>query len=432
VSQRNEISIPHRLIPGGAHTYSKGDDQFPENAPRFLERGDGAWVWDDEDNRFLDWTMGLRSMTLGYGYKPVDDAAINQIKKGSNFGRPSRIEYELAQDIVDMIPCAEMVKYAKHGSVVTTAAIKLARAYTGRNYVAFCKDHPFYSYDDWFIGTTAVNAGIPKEHYQYSLPFSYNDIVSLENLFSEYDGKIAAVILEPCTTDEPRDGFLERVRELCTRNGTVMIFDEMITGFRWNNGGAQAHFNVTPDLATFGKGMANGYSVSALTGRRDIMELGGILHDKPRVFLISTTHGSENHCLAAARAALHAYQTLPVIDHIWTIGRTLMDGMNKIANELGIGDYFSVTGFPCRPELICRGLDKTPSLPMRTLLLQELLRHNILLSYIVPSYAHTEEHVSETLAAAEKALGVYAEAVEFGWEKFLNGSSVLPVFRPFN
>jgi len=432
MSRPNDTSPAHRVIPGGAHTYSKGDDQFPINAPRFLERGEGVWVWDDAGNRFLDWTMGLRSMTLGYGYRPVDDAAIEQIRKGSNFGRPSRIEHELAEEIIDLIPCAEMVKYAKHGSVVTTAGVKLARAVTGRPYVAFCKDHPFFSYDDWFIGTTEANAGVPEAHYQYSLPFRYNDISSLETQFTAHPGEIAAVILEACTTDEPVDDFLGKVRSLCTREGAVMILDEMITGFRWDLRGAQSYFGVTPDLATFGKGMANGYSVSALVGRRDIMELGGIQHDKPRVFLISTTHGAENHCLAAARASLAAYRTLPVIEHIWTTGRALMDGMNRAAQDAGVADQFAVVGYPCRPEIVCRDAKDGISLPLRTLFMQEMVRRGVLLSYIVPSCSHDDEHVALSVEATRAALNVYARALEDGWEAHLDGAPIKQVFRVFN
>jgi glutamate-1-semialdehyde 2,1-aminomutase len=422
----------HDLIPGGAHTYSKGDDQFPSNAPRFLERGEGAWVWDADGRRFLDWTMGLRSMTLGYGYEAIDAAAIEQIRKGSNFGRPSQVEYDLAEDLVTLIPCAEMVKYAKHGSVVTTAAVKLARAYTDRPYVAFCKDHPFFSYDDWFIGTTAANAGIPEAHYQYSLPFRFNDIASLEAHFAAHPGQIAAVILEACTTDAPTDDFLQKVRAVCTREGAVMILDEMITGFRWHLNGAQTYFGVTPDLATFGKGMANGYSVSALVGRRDIMELGGIQHDKPRVFLTSTTHGAENHCLAAARAALQVYRTLPVIDHIWHIGRALTVGLTAAARDASVSDNFSVIGYPCRPEFVCRDATGAVSLPLRTLFMQELVRRGILMTYIVPSFAHDMAQVEQTVAAARAAFDVMVKALNDGWKKYLEGEPVKPVFRKFN
>lgn len=428
----NEVPLSHQLIPGGAHTYSKGDDQFPANAPGYLERGEGAWVWDREGQRYLDWTMGLRSMTLGYAYGSVDDAAIAQIRLGSNFGRPSWIETELAQDLVDLIPSAEMVKFAKHGSVVTTAAVKLARAYTDRPYVAFCKDHPFFSFDDWFIGTTAANAGIPEAHYQYSLPFLYNDIGSLEAQFAAHPNQIAAVILEPCTTDAPASGFLDKVRALCTKHGTVMILDEMITGFRWHLCGAQSYFDVAPDLATFGKGMGNGYSVSALVGKREIMELGGIIHDKPRVFLISTTHGAESHCLAAARAAIQVYRTQPVIEHLWKIGEHLIAGLREAAQEAGVGNHFAIIGYPCRPEFVCRDKAGEVSLPLRTLFMQEMIRKGVLLSYIVPSYAHQQEHVDATVDAARHAFSIYARALDDGWERHLEGPPVKPVFRKFN
>lgn len=432
MSRINDIPLSSRLIPGGAHTYSKGDDQFPSIAPAHLERGEGCQVWDADGRRYIDWTMGLRTMTLGYGRREVDEAAIEQIRKGLNFGRPSQIETELAQDLIDIIPSAEMVKFAKNGSTVTTAAVKLARAFTGRRCVAFCKDHPFYSYDDWFIGTTEANAGIPAEHYQFSLPFRYNDLASLERQFDEQPGDIAAVIMEPCIAEPPADDFLHRVAALCRQNGTVFILDEMITGFRWSLGGAQAYFGVTPDLATFGKGIANGYSVSALVGRKEIMDIGGIYHDKPRVFLISTTHGAENLGLAAARACLKIYREEPVIDHLWTIGGKLMDGLNAAARDAGVGDRFVASGYPCRPEYRCLDADGNVSAPMRTLLNQELVRRGILLSYIVPSYAHQDADVAATVDAAREAFGIYAEALSSGWEAFLEGPPIKPVFRKYN
>ena len=206
-----------RLIPGGAHTYSKGDDQFPANAPRFLERGEGAFVWDDREHRYLDWTMGLRTMTLGYGNAEVNNAAIAQIWKGSNFGRPSRIEAETAQDLVDLIPSAEMVKFSKNGSTVTTAAVKLARAHTGRDLVALCADHPFFSYDDWAIAVTPCKSGIPAAYGDLTLTFRYNDIASVERLFERHPDGIAALIMEAATLEAPRDDFLHRVRALCRR-----------------------------------------------------------------------------------------------------------------------------------------------------------------------------------------------------------------------
>ncbi|TAN69062.1 MAG: glutamate-1-semialdehyde 2,1-aminomutase, partial [Magnetospirillum sp.] len=347
----------HRLIPGGAHTYSKGDDQFPANAPRYLESGDGAVVWDDKGNRFVDWTMGLRTMTLGYNCRAVDDAAIAQIRKGNNFGRASFIETELAHDLVELIPSAEMVKFAKNGSSVTTAAVKLARAFTGRPHVAFCKDHPFFSYDDWFIGATACDGGIPPAHVAHSFGFAYNDLASLERVFAENPGQVAAVIMEACTTEAPREGFLQGVQALCRREGALFILDEMITGFRFAVPGAQAYFGLEPDLCTFGKGIANGYSVSVLAGRRDVMRLGGLHHDEKRVFLISTTHGAENCGLAAARACLNIFREQPVVKHLWAVGRRLMDGLAEAAREAGVAEQFQLVGYPCSPGYVTRDRD---------------------------------------------------------------------------
>src|SRR5262245_31294332 len=216
----------HDLIPGGAHTYSKGDDQFPSNAPRFLERGDGAYVWDERGRRFLDWTMGLRTVTLGYRHPAVIEAAIEQIWKGSNFSRPSLVEGETAEELLALVPGAEMVKFAKNGSNVTTAAVKLARAFTGRDLVAICFDHPFFSFDDWFIGATTCYAGVPQSTNALTVGFRYNDLSSIERLFSERGGEIACLIMEAATSDPPRNNFLQAVRTLCRDHGTVFILDE--------------------------------------------------------------------------------------------------------------------------------------------------------------------------------------------------------------
>ena len=422
----------HRLIPGGAHTYSKGDDQFPANAPHFLERGEGGRVWDRDGTEYLDWSMALRAISLGYGYRPVIDAAVEQIHKGSNFGRPSYIETELAQDLIDLIPGAEMVKFAKNGSTVTTAAVKLARAHTGRDLVAICADHAFFSYDDWFIGTTVCDAGVPQAIKDLTVSFRYNDIESVEAMFAAHPDRIACAILEAATTDEPKDGFLHRLRDLCHASGAVFILDEMITGFRLHRSGAQSRFDVTPDLSTFGKGMGNGFSVAALVGKREIMELGGLFHDRPRVFLISTTHGAENHGLAAARAVLKTYREYDVVGHMWTIGRQMMDGLNAAARDAGIGDRFEVYGFPCNPAYICRGADGHPSPAMHTLFMQEMIRRRILIPYIAPAFSHAAEDVERTVEAAHAVFRTYARALDDGWEKFVEGPVVKPVFRRFN
>lgn len=422
----------HELIPGGSHTYSKGDDQFPENFPGFIERGQGCTVWDVDGNEFLDWGMGLRSVILGHGYPDVLKAVYAQIEKGTNFLRPSPIEVELAEVLNKLIPSAEMVKFAKNGSNVTSAAIRLARAYTGRDYVAFCREHPFFSFDDWFIGTTPPNAGIPKVVSDQSLAFHYNDIASLEKLFAEHPGQIAAVIMEPATIDPPHDNFLHKVRDLTHKNEALLILDEMITGFRWHLAGAQTYYDVVPDISTFGKGIGNGFSVAVLAGKKEVMELGGIKHGKPKVFLLSTTHGSETHSLAASMATIQVMSEHDVIGHVWRIGKLLQDGFNNLAGEMGLGDYISCVGYPCSPLIITRDRDKQVSMPMRTLFLQEMTRRGVLIPYIATCFSHTEKEVEQTLQAATQAFDIYARGLEEGVERLLVGPVVKPVFRKFN
>jgi len=422
----------HMLIPAGAHTYSKADDQFPELSPGFIIRGKGAYVWDIDGNQYIDWGMGLRSVILGHAYEPVLQAVREQLELGSNFTRPSPIELELAEILVKTIPCAQMVKYAKNGSDVTAAAVRLARAYTGRKYIAICREHPFFSFYDWFIGSTPVDAGIPKEIKQLTIKFSYDNIASLEELFDNYPGQIAAVILEPVQAEPPKENFLHQVRQLCDQNGAVMILDEMITGFRMDIQGVQKLFNVKPDLATFGKAIANGFSLAVLAGRRDIMELGGIHHDKPKVFLLSATNGAETHALAAAIATINEIKKHNIPLYIANIGQKLIDGINDIARSLNLSQYIRAYGYLCSPVLEFKDQEGNVSLPFRTLFLQETIACGVLMPYIAVSYAHGESELSATLAAVEKAFKVYKKALAEGLYKYLTGRTVRPVFRKYN
>lgn len=421
-----------RLIPAGCHTYSKSDDQFPFLAPGFIVRGNGCYVTDVDGNEFLDWGMGLRSVVLGHCYPAVLEAVYRQLQMGVNFTRPSPIEAELAQLLVDLIPSAGMVKLAKNGSDVTSAAIRLARAHTARDYVAVCREQPFFSFYDWFIGITPCNAGVPAAVRELTLQFSYNDLSSLEDLFRRYPDKIAAVILEPVSTGPPEDNFLQEVKELTRRNGAVLIFDEMISGFRWHLSGAQKYFGVAPDLSTFGKAMANGFSVAALVGKKEIMELGGLTHNKEKVFLLSSTHGGETHAIAAAIATIIEMRKKNVIDHIWRIGQRLQSGFNRVCEDSGMSEYVRMSGYPCSPFIICRDRRGDVSLPLRTLLLQEFIRQGILIPYISVSFSHAENEVDKTLEALKKALVVYRDALDKGAERFLTGLPVKPVFRKYN
>jgi glutamate-1-semialdehyde 2,1-aminomutase len=421
----------HATIPGGAHTYAKGDDQYPANAPVAVVGGEGCRVWDPSGLDFVEYGSGLRAVTLGHAFPPVVEAVAAALASGTNFVRPTLAELECAEQLAAMVS-ADMVKFTKDGSTATTAAMRLARAHTGREKIALCADHPFFSYDDWFFATTAMTAGIPSNVSELSLTFRYNDVTSLERLFAEHPSEIAVVILEPEKNDPPADKFLERVRELCDREGAVLVFDEMITGFRWHNGGAQAVYGVEPDLSTFGKGLANGFSVSALVGRREIMEVGGLDHDRERVFLLSTTHGAETHSLAAAMATMAFYEEEDVVGRLHESGLRLREGCDEAARAAGVEKHFRIVGRDCNLVFETRGPDGQPSLEFRTLFMQELVRRGILAPSFVVNYSHDDATIDETIAAVADALAVYRKALDDGVERHLEGPSVKPVYRRYN
>lgn len=423
----------HRLIPGGGHTYSKGDDQFPANAPALVVSGSGCRVVGDDGREFLDWGMGLRSVLLGHAHPRVVEAVTAEVRRGTNFTRPSPIEGEVAERLVDLIPSAEMVKFAKNGSDVTTAAVRLARAYTGRDLVAFPKEHPFYSVDDWFIGTTAVDAGVPQATKDLSITFPYGDLAAAQALFAAHPGAIAAVIMEAATSADPPAGYLEGMRALTEREGALLVFDEMITGFRWSAAGAQARYGVTPDLSTFGKAIANGFSVSALVGRRDVLELGGLFHDRPRVFLLSTTHGGETHALAAARETIDVVVEEDVSGHVWRVGRQLQDALNAAAADAGVDEVVRCGGLACSPILTVGTGDARRDAELRTLILQEAVERGVLMPYFAPSLAHDGEAVAQTAEAAAAGFAAVREVLDGRpIAEVLRGEAVRPVFRRFN
>ncbi|GAB3871484.1 PLP-dependent aminotransferase family protein [Dactylosporangium cerinum] len=328
--------LAHAAIPGGAHTYAKGDDQFPEEAPGFIVRGSGCHVWDADGNEFIEYGMGLRSVTLGHGYASVVEAAARQMADGLNFSRPATIELAAAERLRAALGVPDrMVKFAKNGSDVTSAAVKLARAFTGRDLVAICADHPFFSTDDWFIGTTGMPGGIPGAIRDLTVRYRYNDLASVEALIAEHPGKIACFVQEVETTEPPAPGFLAGLRALCDRHGIVLIIDEIITGFRWHLRGASHVHGVQADLTSYGKALGNGFAVAALVGRADIMALGGLQTDQERVFLLSTTYGADTHTLAATMAVLDVYEREPVIEHLHRQGRRLAEGVTAASRRTG-------------------------------------------------------------------------------------------------
>lgn len=421
----------HHLIPGGAHTYAKGDDQYPQNMAPVIVRGQGCRVWDVDGNEFMEYGSGLRAVTLGHAYPPVVEAARRQLELGSNFVRPALIELECAESFLDLIPNAEMVKFCKDGSDAVSGAVKLARAHTGRDMVAICGNHPFFSVDDWAIGVSGMPGGVPNATRALTLKFNYNDLTSLEKLFDEYPERIAAVLLEAEKETPPAPGFFDGLRAICDRYGAVFILDEMITGFRWHIGGAQAHYRISPDLSTFGKALANGISVSALAGKRELMQLGGFDHDRERVFLLSTTHGGETHGLAAAIATMQVYRNEPVIKTLWQRGSRLADGLRAAATSAGVANYVPILGQPCCLVFGSRDSQGEPSQPFRTLLMQEILRRGVLATSLVVNYSHSEQDIDRTIEAFAEAFVVYRRALDEGIEKYLLGRPVKPAIRPF-
>jgi glutamate-1-semialdehyde 2,1-aminomutase len=416
-----------RAIPGGAHTYAKGDDQFPQLSPGVIARGSGCHVWDVDGNEFIEYGMGLRAVTLGHAYPAVIEAVRESLTLGTNFTRPSTHELDCAERFLEIVG-ADMVKFTKDGSSATTAALKLARAHTGRDLVAICAEHPFLSYDDWFICTTTMDGGIPRDTRARTLRFRYNDPESVRALFAAHPGQIAAVFLEPARTEEPAPGFLQGISDLCHKDGAVFVLDEMITGFRWDLPGAQKAYGVTADLSTFGKALANGFALSAVCGKRDIMRRGSREREVDNVFLLSTTHGAEISSLAAAMATMNVYKTEPVIAHLHRVGARLARGFRDAISRHHVEDYVDVVGRPCNLLFGTRGPDGKPSQTFRTLFLQETIRRGVIMPSLVVSYSHLDADIDRTVEAIDGALAVYARALADGPEGYLVGPPSRTVF----
>ena len=420
----------HRAVPGGAHTYAKGDDQMPEAMPVVVERGAGALVWDLDGNEYVEYGQGLRSVTLGHAEPRVVAAAARWLGRGANFSRPASVELDAAEAFLDLIPGADRVKFCKDGSAATTAAVKLARAATGRDLVARCDDHPFLSQDDWFIGTTALRAGVPDAVRGLTVGFPYGDLGALRDLLDRHPARVACVVMEPVRGPEDPGAYLRAVAELCRARGVVFVLDEMITGFRWSEHGAQGLFGVTPDLSAFGKALGNGFAVSALAGRADLMDRGGFRRGGPSVFLLSSTHGAETHSLAAAVEAMRIGRDEDVAGRLMRQGARLRRGVEGAARAAGVAGHWGVAGRDCNLVFWTHDASGAASQPFRTLFLQELVRRGVLAPSFVVTTAHTDAVVDRTVEAVAGALAVYAQALDAGGvDGVLFGRPVRPVFR---
>jgi glutamate-1-semialdehyde 2,1-aminomutase len=421
----------HDFIVGGAHTYSKGDDQFPALSPAAIARGKGGRVWDLDGNEFVDCALALGAISLGHAYEPVLDAVREQLERGAAFQRPASIELELAEEFLALTPGMDRIKYAKNGSNVTTAAVKLARAFTGRDLIAFPGNHSFYSFDDWFIGSTAVNSGVPDGIRTFSVTYDSTKPETLQALFDAYPGQIACVITEPEEVLHSSPDAVRAVEMIAKAHGAVFIVDEMVTGFRSGLPGAYVGLGLQPDLVTWGKAVGNGFSFCALTGRAEIMDLGGIKQSsQPRVFLLSSTHGGEAHTLAAARAVIHVYRTQDVIGRQHRLVAEVASGMREAITRYRLGGAIEIHASPWRIVLVCRDGEGVASLALRTLLMQEMISRNVLFQGIfIPCFAHTEEDVVKILDAFDQSCAVYRHALQYGVDGLLVGESTRPVFR---
>lgn len=429
-----------RAIPGGAHTYSRGFDQYPQNAPAIMEAGKGGYSLGSDGNNYLDFVMALRSVNIGYAESTICEAATKYMLQGNNLSRPSYVELDAAERLIDLIDSVDMVKFAKNGSTAVTAAVKLARGYTGRDSVAVCAQQPFFSYDDWFIGSTVIKKGIPQSTQEQTFKFDYNDINSVATLLAESGDKIACLVMEAAALEHPAllsessgENFLQVVQRLCRQYGVVFILDEMITGFRWDMKGAQHYYDVQPDLCTFGKAMANGFSVAAVAGRRELMELGSIeTPERERMFLLSSTHGAEMSSLGAFIATVDFMQKHPVIEHFWSMGQSVIDSFNRIAGKHGIHTRFKALGVACSPYFTIVDAEGESDMAMRSLFLQEMIKQKVLMPCIALCYRHDNEALAHLERALDSAFDVCSRAVNNGVDQYLEGPVVKPVFRKHN
>ncbi len=422
--RRSEEMLARALesIPLGSQTFSKSRMQFPVGvSPLFIARGRGSRVWDIDGNEYVDFVNSLAAVTLGYGDPDVSAAVRAQLEDGVIFSLPHPLEVEVAEKIRELVPCAEMVRFGKNGSDATAGAVRLARAHTGRDHVAVCGYH---GWQDWYIGSTTRCLGVPRATRELTHPFVYNDIRSLDTLFRQWPEQIAAVIMEPMNTTEPRDGFLGEVAELTRRRRALFILDETVTGFRFAAGGAQEYFNIVPDLATLGKGMANGYPVSAVVGRSDIMRL------MEEVFF-SFTFGGEALSLAAALATMTKLQREPVIETIWRQGSKVRCGVESLLEKHGLGGVMETAGKDCWSFLLFKDAEGASSWAVKTLFLQEVFARGILVigSHNI-SYAHTDDDVARLLGVYDEVFGMLRSALSEGKiGEYLRTEPLVPLFR---
>lgn len=407
ISHKNSEEMLARAlksIPLGTQTFSKSKTQYPLGvSPFYIQKGKGSRVWDIDGNEYIDFICGLGGISLGYNDEDVINAVKGQLEEGTIFSLPHPIEVLVAEKIKEMVPCAEMVRFGKNGSDATAGAVRVSRAFTSRDYVAVCGYH---GWQDWYIGSTPRNLGVPKATQELTLKFEYNNIESLEKLFNEYPDKIACVIMEAMNFEWPKEGFLKAVKDVCHKNRALFVIDEMVTGFRYANGGAQEYFGVTPDLATLGKGLANGYPISMVCGRADVMKL---FED----CFFSFTYGGETLSLAACLATMIKYQAHPIVQTMEHNGQKILDGVGKLIEKYDISDVFQIGGHPSWTILSIKDNGKYSLWEIKTLFMQEMMKRGILtLGTHETTYAHTEEDINYLIKCYDEVIPIIKEGIK--------------------
>lgn len=419
-----QLKRAERVIPLGSQTFSKSRTQYPVGvSPLFADRGKGARLWDVDGNEFIDFVSSLLSITLGYGDPDVDAAVRSILDSGSILSLPHVLETEVAELIVDMVPSVERVRFGKNGSDATAGAVRIARAFTGRDHVLTCGYH---GWQDWYIGGTARNLGVPEATRALTHSVVFNDIADLERRFAEFPGQIAALVMEPMNVEWPREGYYDAVRRLCDSEGALLVFDETITGFRFSNGGAQQLFGVKPDLSCFGKGLANGFPLAALGGRADVMRL------MEEVFF-SFTFGGDMLSLAAAKATLTKLRQEPVVDHIGRLGQRIISELPGVIAGAGLETVFTVKGHPSWTFLtiIDPSADGAQGYRIKTLLMQELQQRGFLsLGTHNLNFSHTDADIDGVLGAYSEIFPLIADCLARGtFKDHIRGTELVPLFK---
>ena len=407
-------------IPLASQTFSKSFTQYPRGAsPFFIEKGKGSKVWDVDGNEYIDFVNSLAAVTLGYCDKDVDKAVQDQMKNGVTFSLPHILEMEVAEKLIEIIPCAEKVRFAKNGTDATSASIRIARAYSGKEHIAVCGYH---GWQDWYIGSTMRDLGVPQSVKELTHKFAYNNIESLEKIFQEHE--LACVIMEPMNVEYPQDNFLEKVKALVHKNNALLIFDETITGFRYSLGGAQELFNVIPDLATFGKGMANGYPLSAVVGRNEIMQ-------KVEDIFFSGTFGGETLSLASAKVIIDKYKKYNVVKHFEEVGIDLLMRLNRLIDDNDLNDIFWTSGHPSWSFLHIKEQEKYNTFEIKTFFLQEMLKQGVLtLGAHNLSFSHTKKDIAKLIKVYQEVLPLIKQHVRKGTLiETIKGDILQPLFK---